>query len=114
MFSIDEFLQMADINKKKLASEIVKRLESAGFIAYFVGGCVQDILLGNEPDDIDIATDARPDDIIKLFKNTYLVGKQFGVVNVIKRKIPFEVATFRKDGIYEDGTSSDIHRIRNI
>jgi poly(A) polymerase len=94
---------MSPINKKIWAGKVVKKLESCGFKAYFVGGCVRDILLDKEPDDIDIATDAEPSDITKIFKNTYLVGKQFGVVNVIQNRIPFEVATFRKDGFYEDG-----------
>jgi len=94
---------MLTSNKRSLACKILKKLESSGFEAYFVGGCVRDILLNKEPDDIDIATNAKPEDVTIIFKHTYLVGKQFGVVNVLQDGIPFEVATFRKDGIYHDG-----------
>ena len=90
-------------NKKDIAENVVKRIESAGFSAYFVGGCVRDILLGKEPEDIDIATSAEPVEIIKMFKKTFQVGKQFGVVNVLLGNQSFEVATFRKDGVYHDG-----------
>ena len=64
------------------ATEIVRRVQAAGFAAYFVGGCVRDQLLGHEPHDFDITTDARPDDIEKIFPRTIPVGRQFGVMAV--------------------------------
>ena len=88
---------------KKLATDIVKKLHTAGFEAYLVGGCVRDMIMGLEPADYDIATNARTDDVRKLFKKIVPVGIQFGVVLVIKEGIEFEVATFRSDGIYLDG-----------
>ena len=58
------------------AKEIVARLQKAGFPAFWVGGCVRDFLLGCEPQDIDIATDAKPEQIEKLFKQTIAVGQE--------------------------------------
>ena len=78
---------MSAKRKRDIAGKVIKKIESVGFNAYFVGGCVRDILLDKEPEDIDIATDAKPEDITKLFKNAFLVGKQFGVVNVVLNKI---------------------------
>ncbi len=93
-----------DNMKEKLALSIVKRLTDNGFQAYFAGGYVRDMLLGLEHDeDIDIATDAKPSTVANLFPNTVGVGEHFGVMLVIKRNIPFEVATFRTDGESEDG-----------
>src|SRR6185369_15569780 len=61
---------------------IVQRLQAAGHQAFWVGGCVRDFLLGREPQDFDIATDAKPDQVEKLFKRTIAVGKKFGVIVV--------------------------------
>jgi putative nucleotidyltransferase with HDIG domain len=88
---------------KTIAKEIVTRLQEAGFAAFWVGGCVRDFLLGREPWDIDIATDARPEQIEGLFKRTIAVGKKFGVIIVVENEIDFQVATFRSDGGYKDG-----------
>jgi poly(A) polymerase len=85
------------------AAEIVHRLQAAGFAAFWVGGCVRDFLLGREPQDYDIATDARPDQIEKLFRKTIPVGKKFGVMVVIEDKQQFQVATFRAEANYQDG-----------
>ena len=88
------------------AKSIVVKLQSFGFEAYFAGGFVRDMLLdfpAGESPDIDIATSARPQEIIKIFKNTKEVGISFGVVLVIENGIAFDVATFRSDGKYEDG-----------
>ncbi|MCB0418777.1 MAG: CCA tRNA nucleotidyltransferase [Bdellovibrionales bacterium] len=87
----------------QLATEIVERLHKAGHDAYFAGGCVRDKLLGLPAKDYDIATSARPSDIQKLFPKTIPVGVQFGVILVVESGIPFEVATFRTEGNYEDG-----------
>ena len=85
------------------ATKLVRRLRDSGFIAYFAGGCVRDALLRKQPKDIDIATEAEPDDVQKLFARTVAVGVKFGVVRVLEGGIEFEVATFRSDGVYLDG-----------
>ncbi|HEY6167210.1 MAG TPA: CCA tRNA nucleotidyltransferase, partial [Verrucomicrobiae bacterium] len=85
------------------ATEIVRRLRDAGFAAFFVGGCVRDQLLGREPQDFDIASNARPEDIERLFPRTIPVGKQFGVMLVIEHGRQFQVATFRAESEYRDG-----------
>jgi poly(A) polymerase len=76
---------------------VVKKLTDNGFIAYFAGGAVRDELLGIDAHDIDIATDARPEDIEKIFPKTYSKGKVYGVMCVRSGDIDFEVATFRTD-----------------
>ncbi len=85
------------------AKAIVRRLQDAGFSAYWVGGCVRDRLLGQIPQDYDIATSARPDQIEALFRRTVPVGRQFGVVLVIEAGHSFQVATFRAEADYADG-----------
>ncbi|HET9318800.1 MAG TPA: CCA tRNA nucleotidyltransferase [Bryobacteraceae bacterium] len=87
----------------ELARQIVRELKSSGHQAYFVGGCVRDLLLGGEPKDYDVATDARPDQITALFPKAELVGAHFGVVLVHNSGAHVEVATFRSDHAYEDG-----------
>jgi len=78
-------------------------LRKNGYEALLVGGCVRDLLLGLKPKDWDIATNARPEEIKRLFSKTIQVGAQFGVVIVRKRGKNFEVATFRRDLGYENG-----------
>ncbi len=85
------------------ARAIVDRLRAAGHVAYFAGGCVRDLVRGQPPKDIDIATDARPEQVQKIFRRTYAVGAHFGVVVVLENDLQFEVATFRADGVYLDG-----------
>ncbi len=85
-----------------LALEIVHRLHEAHHEALFAGGCVRDQLLGTPPHDYDIVTDAHPDQIQTLFERTVPVGAQFGVILVIQESIPFQIATFRRDGRYLD------------
>jgi poly(A) polymerase len=86
------------------ARDIVARLQRAGFTAYFAGGCVRDQLLGFQAKDFDVATNARPDEVQRLFPRvTNLTGKSFGVVRVLVGEEQFEVAMFRQDGIYVDG-----------
>ncbi|KAB2646543.1 MAG: CCA tRNA nucleotidyltransferase [Verrucomicrobia bacterium] len=88
---------------RKLATDIVRRLQAGGFSAFWVGGCVRDFLLGREPGDFDIATSARPDDIEKLFLHTVPVGRKFGVVIVVFEGQQFQIATFRAEADYFDG-----------
>src|SRR6476620_2209132 len=85
------------------AVAIVRRLRDAGHVAYFAGGCVRDTLLGLEPKDYDVATDAPPDRVRQLFPNTQAVGAAFGVILVRQRKSVIEVATCRPDLKYTDG-----------
>jgi poly(A) polymerase len=89
--------------KPDAAVEIVKKLRRHGYDAFFVGGCVRDMVMKIEPADYDIATSARPEDIMRIFPRTEPIGVQFGVVLVIMRGHPFEVATFRSDEAYIDG-----------
>ncbi len=88
---------------KESAVEIVKRLRQAGHAAYFVGGCVRDLVMGHSPQDYDIATSALPDQVMKLFPLTVAVGEQFGIIVVVIDDRSYEVATFRSDGDYRDG-----------
>jgi putative nucleotidyltransferase with HDIG domain len=94
------------------AAQIVARLRAAGHQAYFVGGCVRDLLLGREPQDFDVATSALPDQVLTLFEKTFAVGAHFGVVLVCtdELEITTEVATFRSDGVYSDGRHPDAVR----
>jgi poly(A) polymerase len=88
---------------ESFAVSIVRRLREAGFIALYAGGSVRDMLLGHDPQDYDIASDARPEQVQKLFPHTYAVGAHFGVVVVHEGGHDFQVATFRSDLQYVDG-----------
>jgi poly(A) polymerase len=116
-------------NAREYAAEIVRVLRSCGHQAYFAGGCVRDLLLGREPADYDVATDATPRQVMQIFPQTYAVGEQFGVVLVPLprdnsttandgetgalarpsdgRTGAIEVATFRSDVSYSDGRHPD-------
>lgn len=85
------------------AAHIVRRLQEAGFEACFVGGCVRDLILGGTPEDYDIVTSARPEEVQRLFARTVPVGEKFGVCLVVEGGKPYEVATFRTEGGYADG-----------
>lgn len=85
------------------ARAILECLRQAGHRAYLVGGCVRDQLMGREPVDWDIATDATPERIEALFERVVPVGKAFGVMIVVRPEGDYEVATFRGDGDYHDG-----------
>lgn len=113
---------------RRAAVEIVRTLRERGHQSFLVGGCVRDLLLGREPADYDVSTDATPDQVMRIFPETYAVGAQFGVVLVPHRsvgvdgapevgEIPtaehpkvIEVATFRSDGAYTDGRHPDAVR----
>ncbi|MBM4147478.1 MAG: CCA tRNA nucleotidyltransferase [Lentisphaerae bacterium] len=86
---------------------IVRELQAAGHTAYFAGGCVRDMLLGREPKDFDVATDARPEQLLSLYPEASLVGARFAVLIVKRGPYPFEVATFRRDSSYSDGRRPD-------
>lgn len=89
--------------RRREAVEIVRALRDAGHEAYFAGGCVRDELLGLEPSDYDVATDAPPREVQKLFPRTQAVGAAFGVILVHHGRGTCEVATFRADQDYADG-----------
>jgi len=82
---------------------LARRLNDAGHEALFAGGCVRDRLLGHEPKDYDIATSARPQEVLRLFPGSNEVGAHFGVVIVKQHGHHVEIATFRTDGSYKDG-----------
>ena len=86
---------------------IYHKLTAHGYKAFLAGGCVRDALLGIAAHDLDIATDATPDTIEKLFDKTINVGKSFGVMRVVIDGADIEVATFRNDGDYKDGRHPD-------
>jgi len=108
-----------EASAKSFASTIVQTLRQHGLQAYLVGGCVRDLLLNREPKDYDVATDATPEQVMRIFPETYAVGVQFGVVLVpvpdaaeVSAKVPsksqaVEVATFRSDIGYSDGRHPD-------
>jgi poly(A) polymerase len=83
------------------ALKVLYRLNGAGYSAYLVGGCVRDILLGKTPKDFDIATDALPEEIRKLFRNCRLIGKRFRLAHIVFGPEIIEVATFRTE--HKDG-----------
>ena len=91
--------QSVKFDKKLLdkdALKVVKTIHKAGFEVYLVGGCVRDLLLGLEPKDFDIATNAKPEQVHKLFKRSRLIGRRFRLVHVMFSARKFiEVATFR-------------------
>jgi tRNA nucleotidyltransferase/poly(A) polymerase len=88
---------------RETAAKIVEQLQHAGFEAFWVGGSVRDFLLGREPGDYDIATNAVPDEIERLFHKTISVGRKFGVMVVVEQGEQFQVATFRAESDYQDG-----------
>lgn len=82
---------------------IIKKLEEHGFEAYAVGGCVRDTLLGRIPEDWDITTAAKPEEVKRIFPRTIDTGIQHGTVTVMENHKGYEVTTYRIDGEYEDG-----------
>src|SRR6266571_8740101 len=90
-----------------LADRICRTLRANGHQAFLVGGCVRDLVLGREPADFDVATDAVPERVQELFPNANAVGAQFGVVIVMEEGTDVEVATFRFDVSYSDGRHPD-------
>jgi poly(A) polymerase len=101
-----------DSASRDFALRVVERLRSAGFEALWAGGCVRDELLGLHPKDYDVATNARPEEVQRLFHRTVAVGAAFGVIKVLGPRqgdhwIEVEVATFRADSSYSDGRHPD-------
>ena len=93
---------MIEIQLPSAVRHIIEAIEQAGFEAYAVGGCVRDSILGRIPDDWDITTSAKPEDIKRIFRHTVDTGIQHGTVTVLINKEGYEVTTYRIDGEYED------------
>ena len=91
------------MTSKEAAIKIIKRLHRSGFEALLAGGCVRDMLLRRTASDYDVTTNARPEDVMKIFKRTLKVGAKFGVVIVLIEDKKVEVATFRTETGYADG-----------
>jgi len=92
------------------ALKVLYRLHEAGYSAYLVGGCVRDLLINKQPKDFDVATDALPEEVRKLFKNCRLIGRRFRLAHIIYGPDIIEVATFRthhKSAPHEHGKTSD-------
>jgi len=95
------------VTPRDLANSICETLRRSGFQAFLVGGCVRDLLLGREPADYDVATDATPEQVMGLFPEHVAVGAQFGVILIPRDELKVEVATFRSDVGYSDGRHPD-------
>jgi poly(A) polymerase len=107
------------MSPRAFAEQICRQLREAAYQAFFVGGCVRDILLGREPADYDVCTDATPEQVLRIFPRSLSVGAKFGVVIVVEDSqvddsssdaaapIQVEVATFRSDVGYSDGRHPD-------
>ena len=95
------------------AMQILNTLNTAGFEAYFCGGAVRDSLLGNEPKDTDVTTNATSEDILRLFPDSDFVGASFGVHLVKVNGEQFEVARFRVDSTYSDNRRPDSVKFTN-
>ena len=100
-------LNKPDLSSYKIAFSVVQRLQSAGFIAYFAGGCVRDIILKRPPKDYDIATNALPSEVETLFPGSETSGKSFAVTRAPVKGLILEIATFRRDHRYSDGRRPD-------
>ncbi|WP_274364625.1 CCA tRNA nucleotidyltransferase [Paenibacillus thermotolerans] len=101
------FMQLSDSEIGKAGTNVLRRLTEAGYPAYFVGGCVRDTLLGRALKDIDIATAARPDEVMRLYPDAIPTGLQHGTVTVVAGGFSFEVTTFRTESEYGDGRRPD-------
>jgi len=107
------------LNARLAAVQIIAQLREQGYVAYLAGGCVRDALLGAEPKDYDVATDATPDRVQAIFPKSAAVGAAFGVVIVYttapkgQARFITEVATFRAEGAYSDGRRPDAVRFTN-
>ncbi|WP_045517307.1 CCA tRNA nucleotidyltransferase [Neobacillus niacini] len=97
------------------AVPVLKKLESAGFEAYFVGGSVRDFLLNKEINDVDIATSATPEEVKRIFSKTVDIGIEHGTVLVLYQNQSYEITTFRSEAEYEDyRRPKEVSFIRNL
>lgn len=93
------------INVKRGAAIIIRGLKAQSFQAYLVGGCIRDALLGKAPEEWDITTSARPQQVAKLFKKVIPTGIEYGTVTILLDDGRYEVTTFRADERYVNGTA---------
>lgn len=91
------------VTAREAACDLARKLRDEGHTAYFAGGCVRDALLDRNPEDFDLATSARPAEVLEIFPGSNEVGAHFGVVIVKHHGHAIEVATFRTDGSYRNG-----------
>jgi len=94
------------------ALEVVRVLKENNFQAYLVGGCIRDLLMGLKPKDFDVATDATPNDVKKLFRRSRIVGRRFQIAHVQFGRDIIEVTTFRSDSTKQDNSSSNSRRLQ--
>lgn len=92
----------------EIGKKIIVKLQDAGYVSYFVGGYVRDLLLGIKSGDIDITTSATPSEVIALFNDVKETGKKYGSVTVLMDEFKYEVTTFRSDGEYIDNRHPDV------
>ena len=104
---------MRPVSTESLARSVIQQLQAAGHTAYWAGGCVRDRLMGRPPKDYDVATSARPHQVVGIFPRAQKVGAAFGVILVREKRQQVEVATFRADGTYSDGRHPDSVRFTN-
>lgn len=90
------------------AKRVVKRLQQGGFEAYFVGGCVRDLLIGRRPKDFDVATDARPTEVRRLFRNCRIIGRRFKLAHIFYGDHIIETATFRAEPREQPGDDDEL------
>jgi poly(A) polymerase len=95
------------VSLREMANSICDTLRGNGYQALLVGGCVRDLLLGLEPADYDVTTNATPEQVVGLFPESIAVGAQFGVILIPRDGLKVEVATFRSDVGYSDGRHPD-------
>lgn len=93
--------ESSSLNSKGV--DLIAKLQESGYVAYFAGGCVRDMLLNIESVDYDIATSAKSEDVLRLFPHCHEIGVAFGIINVVMDEATFEVATFREERGYSDG-----------
>lgn len=100
-------MMVEELTERDAALQVIRTLQNLGFEAFLVGGCVRDIMLSREPKDFDVTTNARPDDVQRIFDKTIPVGASFGVIVVVQYGHQIEVATYRADGEYTDARRPD-------
>jgi tRNA nucleotidyltransferase (CCA-adding enzyme) len=108
--NIPNMVETVKIDRAKIPGEVisvVRRLQEAGYEAYLVGGCVRDLVMDAEPGDYDVATNARPDEVVRLFPRTAPTGMKHGTVSVLGERGRYEVTTYRCDGKYGDARHPD-------
>lgn len=106
---------MINVKLLSFGKEVLNIIENSGHEAYFVGGCVRDLILEREIGDIDICTSALPEEICSIFSHTIPTGIKHGTVTVVWKDIPIEVTTFRTEGEYKNARHpEEVHFVRSL